>query len=224
MGFFRTIGLAFRTSSKSPLIISTSAVVAKTLYVAKNMHNISNLKGEKVVIYGAGPVARIAAILAAKEGLNTFLVETWDKSNEIFIKNLVKELNKEAGEEAAEIKGIFAPEKEERFEVAKDAFFIWSLAGAGVEILTSDLIKRLDGRKIVVDINLVPPYGIEGLRPKHDNEEISLGIYGIGALALGRLKANSEGEILKEAAITKGTKVFDYNYAFEVAKKLLSKN
>ena len=84
-------------------------------------------------------------------------------------------------------------------------------------------MERLEGKKIVVDINLVPPYGIEGIRPKHDNEEIYQGIFGIGALALGRLKANSEGEILKEATKTKGTKVFDYKYAFEVAKKLLSK-
>jgi methylene-tetrahydromethanopterin dehydrogenase len=202
---------------------TASAVVAKTLYDAKNIHKISDLKGEKVVIYGAGPVARIAAILAAKEGLNTFIVETWDKSSEEFIKNLAKEVTEEAGEGATEIKGIFAPEKEQRYDVAKDALIIWSLAAAGVEILSSDLMERLEGKKIVVDINLVPPYGIEGIRPKHNNKEIYSGIFGIGALALGRLKANSEGEILKEATKTKGTKVFDYNYAFEVAKKLLSK-
>ena len=202
---------------------TASAVVAKTLYDAKNIHKISDLKGEKVVIYGAGPVARIAAILAAKEGLNIFLVETWDKSNEAFIKNLAKEITEEAGEDATEVKGIFAPEIEQRYNVAKDAFIIWSLAAGGVEVLPSDLMERLEGKKIVVDINLVPPYGIEGIRPKHDNKEIYPGIFGIGALALGRLKANSEGEILKEATKTKGTKVFDYKYAFEVAKNLLSK-
>ncbi len=69
----------------------------------------------------------------------------------------------------------------------------------------------------------MPPYGIEGLRPKNNNEEIYPGIFGIGALALGRLKSNSEASILKEAANKKGLKIFDYNYAFEVAKKLLSK-
>jgi len=202
---------------------TASAVVAKTLYDAKNIHKIDDLKGEKVVIYGAGPVARIAAILAAKEGLNIFLVETWDKSSEAFIKNLAKEVTEEAGENASEIIGIFAPEIEQRYNVAKDAFIIWSLAAAGVEILPRDLMEKLEGKKIVVDINLVPPYGIEGIRPKHDNKEIYPGIFGIGALALGRLKVNSEGEILKEATKTKGTKVFDYKYAFEVAKNLLSK-
>jgi len=112
---------------------------------------------------------------------------------------------------------------EKKFEIVKDADIIWSLAAAGVQILSEGLMSKLPKNKIVIDINLVPPYGIEGIKPKHDNEEIYPGIFGIGALAIGRLKANSEGQILKEAANTKGLKVFDYNYAFEIAKNLLSK-
>jgi len=132
-------------------------------------------------------------------------------------------LTEEAGENATHITGVFAPEPEQRYEVVKDADIIWSLAAAGIEVLSQSLMERLKGKKIVVDINLVPPYGIEGLKPKHDNEEIYPEIFGIGALALGRLKSNSEGQILKEAANTKGLKIFDYNYAFEVAKNLLKK-
>ena len=175
------------------------------------------------MIFGAGPVGRIAAILAAKIKCDTYLVETWDKSSKDFVQNLAKELTNEAGEGATEIKGVFAPEVDQRFEIVKDADIIWSLAAAGVEILSEELMRRLSGKKIVVDINLVPPYGIEGLKPKHKNDEIYPGIFGIGALALGRLKSNSEAEILKEAANTNGSKIFDYIYAFEVAKKLLAK-
>ena len=202
---------------------TASAVVAMTFNIADKKHGIKDMKGKKVVIFGAGPVGRIVAILAAKINCDTFLVETWDKSSKEFIESLAKELTKEAGEGTTDIKGIFAPDPEERFEIAKDADIIWSLAAAGVEILSEDLMKRLKGKKIVVDINLVPPYGIEGIKPKHKNEEIYPEIFAIGALALGRLKSNSEGQILKEAVNTKGLKVFDYNYAFEVAKKLLSK-
>ncbi|MFX0069718.1 MAG: methylene-tetrahydromethanopterin dehydrogenase N-terminal domain-containing protein [Candidatus Hermodarchaeota archaeon] len=213
-----------------PLIIdprgshtTASAVVAMTMNIAAKKHDIKDLKGKKVVIFGAGPVGRIAAILAAKIKCDTYFVETWDKSNIEFVQNLAKELTDEAGEGATKIKGVFAPEPEQRFEVVKDADIIWSLAAAGVEILSQELMEKLIGKKIVVDINLVPPYGIEGLKPKHKNDEIYPGIFGIGALALGRLKSNSEGEILKEAANTNGSKIFDYNYAFEVAKKLLLK-
>ena len=213
-----------------PLIIdprgshtTASAVVAMTMNIAAKKHGLKDLKGKKVVIFGAGPVGRIAAILAAKIKCDTYLVETWDKSSKEFVQNLAKELTDEAGEGATEIKGVFTPEPEQRIEIVKDADIIWSLAAAGVEILSEESMRKLSGKKLVVDINLVPPYGIEGLKPKHKNDEIYPGIFGIGALALGRLKSNSEAEILKEAANTNGSKIFDYNYAFEVAKKLLAK-
>jgi len=191
--------------------------------IAAKKHGIKDLENKKVVIFGAGPVGRIAAILAAKIKCDIFIVETWDKSSKEFINNLARELQMQAGEGATKIKGIFAPDPQNRFEISKTAEIIWCLAAAGVEILSTDLMKQLSGKKIVVDINLVPPYGIEGLKPKHKNEEIYPGIFGIGAIALGRLKSLTEGKILKEAANSKGLKVFDYTYAFDVATKLLVK-
>lgn len=202
---------------------TASAVVAMTIDIAKRKHGINDLKGKKVVIFGAGPVARIAAILAAQIECNTYIVETWDKSNQHFIENLAKELIDKADKEATNINGIFAPSFEERYEIAQQADIIWSLAAAGIEILSEEWMEKVTGKKIVVDINLVPPYGIEGIKPKHKNDEIYPGIFGIGALALGRLKANSEAEILKKAAKTNGLKIFDYKYAFKVAKDLLKK-
>ncbi|TXT61235.1 MAG: putative Methylene tetrahydromethanopterin dehydrogenase (MtdB) [Promethearchaeota archaeon] len=199
---------------------TASSVVAKTMEVAME-HGIDELSGKKVVILGAGPVARIAAILAAKMNCKTCIVETWEQSSEETIKNLVVELNREAGEKASEITGIFAPEDGQRLEIVKDAEIIWALAAAGVEVLSKEIMEELSGNKLVVDINLVPPYGVKGLKPKHNNEEIYPGIFGTGALALGRLKSNTESMILKEAANTKGKKIFDYKYAFKVAKKIL---
>ncbi|MFX0008963.1 MAG: methylene-tetrahydromethanopterin dehydrogenase N-terminal domain-containing protein [Candidatus Hermodarchaeota archaeon] len=201
---------------------TASAVVAMTINVAKTKHHISDIKGKKLVIFGAGPVARIAAILAAKHNCNTKLVETWEKSSEKFIESMAAECTLEAGVDATQIEGVFTPEIEQRFNIAKDADVIWSLAAAGVEILPESIMRKLEG-KIVVDINLVPPYGIEGIKPKHYNDEIYPNIFGIGALALGKLKADSEREILKEAANLKGLKIFDYKYAFEIANRLLNK-
>ncbi|MFW9829847.1 MAG: methylene-tetrahydromethanopterin dehydrogenase N-terminal domain-containing protein [Candidatus Thorarchaeota archaeon] len=202
---------------------TASAVVAMTLDISKRKHNIKSLKNKKVVIFGAGPVGRIAAILAARIGCDTYIVETWDKSSEDFILKLANELTEEAGSPEKKITGLFAPKLEQRFDIVIDADIIWSLAAAGVEILNEEWMRKLVGKKIFVDINLVPPYGIEGVQPKHKNDEIYPGIFGIGALALGRLKADSERQILKEAANTKGLKLFDYSYAFEIAKDLLKK-
>jgi len=198
---------------------TASSVVAKTMEVARE-HDLYDLAQKKVIIYGAGPVGRIAAILAAQLNCKTYLVETWDKSSEKFIKNLACELTEEVGENGAKIIGVFAPNDEKKLDVMKNADIIWSLAAAGIQILSKELMGTLKN-KIVVDINLVPPYGIEGLKPTDDNKEIYPGIFGIGALALGRLKSNIEAHILKEASNTRGKKKFDYNYAFKKAKKIL---
>ncbi|MFX1279164.1 MAG: NAD(P)-dependent methylenetetrahydromethanopterin dehydrogenase [Promethearchaeota archaeon] len=198
---------------------TASSIVAKTIEIIEK-NNLYDIKGKKVVIFGAGPVGRIAAILAAKLQCKTYLVETWEKSSENFIKNLAKELMKEVGAKSNEIIGVFAPDDEKKLEIILDADIIWTLAAAGVQILSKELLLKVQN-KILIDINLVPPYGIEGLKPKDDYKEIYPSLFGIGALALGRLKSNIEANILKEASITKGKKVFDYNHAFEQANKIL---
>ncbi|MBY8989536.1 MAG: hypothetical protein KGD58_02185 [Candidatus Lokiarchaeota archaeon] len=198
---------------------TASSIVAKTMEIAEN-HNIDDLRGKKVVILGAGPVAQIAAILSAKLKCETYLVETWNKSNKEFIEELSKELSKEAGNAATIIHGEFAITEEEKYSILKDADFIWSLAAVGIQVLSKDLMVKLKN-KIVCDINLVPPYGIDGLKPKDFNAEIFPSIFGTGALAIGRLKSKVEETILKEASATIGKKTFDYRYAFETAKKIL---
>ena len=217
------------TPFECPIIIdprgshtTASAVVAKTIEVVNENH-LSDLKGKKVVILGAGPVGSISAILAAKINCKTYIVETWENSNETFINSLAKQLTEEAGEGASEIIGEFAPTDNKKLSLIKDADIIWCLAAAGIQILSKELMVELKN-KIIIDINLVPPYGIKGLKPKDNNKEIYPGVFGIGALALGRLKSNIEATILKEAANTNGYKIFDYNYAFMIAKKLLSGN
>ncbi|MGV9200130.1 MAG: methylene-tetrahydromethanopterin dehydrogenase N-terminal domain-containing protein [Promethearchaeia archaeon] len=199
---------------------TASSVIAKTMEIAMK-HGIDNLKGKKVAVLGAGPVARIAAILAAKMNCKTSLVETWDKFSEEAVKELAAELTEEAGEDATPIEGMFAPEEDQRYEAVKDVDIVWSLAAAGVEVLSKEVMEKLEGKKLVVDINLVPPYGIKGLKPKDNDKEIYPGIFGIGALALGQLKSKTEGDILKKAANTKGKHVYDYDFAFKVAKKRL---
>ena len=88
-------------------------------------------------------------------------------------------------------------------------------------MLSKELIKQLSSNKILVDINLVPPYGLEGVKPEHDDVEIYPGIHGIGALGIGRLKYKVEREIFTMATNAKGKKIFDYNISFEIASKLL---
>ncbi|GAI15849.1 unnamed protein product [marine sediment metagenome] len=130
-------------------------------------------------------------------------------------------MTKKAGRGAIKIVGEPANSDEQYLKIVKDADIIWSVGKAGVQIISKKLMNQLPPKKIVVDINLVPPYGIEGMKPDYYNTEFYPGIYAIGALNIGRLKYKIEREIFKKALKTKGKKVFDYNIAFEIANKIV---
>jgi len=51
--------------------------------------------------------------------------------------------------------------------------------------------------------------------------EIATGIFSIGPLAIGRLKYKLEQQILKEARRNGKGAVYNYNYSFQLARKIL---
>ncbi len=195
---------------------TASAIVAKTIEVARK-HGISDLSGKKVVcLGGTGPVGQIGALIASKLHANVTITSRREK----FVKELANLLTKKAGKGASKINGEVAASEEQYFNIVKDADIIWSVGKAGVQLISKEVMETLPPNKIVVDINLVPPYGIEGMKPNYNDEEFYPGIYGIGALDIGRLKYKVESNIFKEASMTKGKKIFDYNIAFEISTKI----
>ena len=74
----------------------------------------------------------------------------------------------------------------------------------------------------MADINAIPPLGIEGIKLEDDMREIMPGIFGIGALTIGRLKHKVEQEMLREVQ-RNGKGTYNYNFALELARKLLEK-
>ncbi|MEX2726867.1 MAG: methylene-tetrahydromethanopterin dehydrogenase N-terminal domain-containing protein [Candidatus Sigynarchaeum springense] len=201
---------------------TASATVAKTVEMA-GKHGWDGIAVKKVAVFGAGPVGQIAAIIAAKEKCHVTIVETWDKASKESIEALAAVLNAEAGKDAVPIKGAFAVTDEEKLPIVQDADIIWAVATAGVQVVSKAIMEKVAGKgtKLVVDINAVPPAGVDGMKAKYEDKEIYPGIFGTGALALGGLKYITESNMLKAAADTKGLKLFNYDVAFETAKTVL---
>jgi len=209
---------------ESPIIIDPrgahttgSAIVTKTIEVA-NKHGINDLTGKKIVVLGGtGPVGQISALIASKLGANVIIT-----SRRLdHVKKLATQLTKNAGKNAKKIEGMAAHTEEEYFNITKDADIIWSVGKAGVQMISKETLKRYKSPKIVVDINLVPPYGIEGMNPNFNNDEFLPDIFGIGALDIGRLKYKIESSLFKMATMIKGKKILDYNIAFDVANEIV---
>jgi len=95
---------------------TAASVVAKTIDIARK-HRINDISGKKIVILGTGPVGRIAAIIAAKLGCKTILVETWEERTKESVNKLVKELNKKTDENASVIVGEFAIDDDKKYEL-----------------------------------------------------------------------------------------------------------
>lgn len=189
-----------------------SALVAK---IKQGLLEIEegSLEGKKVTILaGTGPVGRVAAMLCASEGADA----TITSRNEDRAKRIARELSEEGGHG---IGGVRASNDEEIYDSTKNSDIVISAGPEGVRIVSEDILEKLNNRPIVMgDVNAVPPTGIEGLDSNDDMEEILDGIYGIGALAIGNIKNQVEGDLLNQAREADEGK-FDQWEAYELAKE-----
>jgi hypothetical protein len=97
---------------------------------------------------------------------------------------------------------------------------ILAAGAAGIQLLPLGVLRDYGKKcRVLGDINAVPPLGIEGLKSTDKDKEFMPGKFGIGALAIGPLKIQIEGEMFKQAVESpKG--IVDYKVAYEIAKKL----
>ena len=211
----------------APIIIdpagayTTAAAMIAKVENALSTHNLGNLGDKTCAIFGTGAVGRIAAVLLARLGCDVTIISTNPKRSdgEEYIENVANSLFKKHG---VTVQGVYAPGWEEKIQVLKKADVIFCAAAPGVRIIETDMLKELKLMKVMVDINAVPPSGIEGIKPEDDMREITPGIFGIGPLTVGKLKHKLEMEILKEAR-RNGEGIYDYNSALQLARKLLQK-
>jgi len=181
---------------------------------------LGNLKDKSCAVFGTGAIGRVAAILLARLGCNVMIISPNPErlNGEEYIENLSIFLRNKYG---VDVKGVFAPTPRKKVEVMAKADVIFCVSVAGVRIIGKEILKELKLAKVIADVNAVPPFGVEGMKLEDDMREIAPGIFGIGALTIGRLKYKLEQEILKEARRNgKGT-VYNYNYAFQLARRIL---
>ncbi|MFM9154080.1 MAG: NAD(P)-dependent methylenetetrahydromethanopterin dehydrogenase [Methylocystis sp.] len=175
------------------------------------------LKGLKVVIYGAtGVVGYSAAVIAALEGAEVTVV---GYSGIDRVRKLAEEMQKRFSIEVMPADGS-SPEQVRALlldhEVALCA------ARAGVKVLSREDVEAAKDLLIAADVNAVPPLGVEGCG-LHDHGKVisSHGALGIGALAIGDVKYGTESGLFKQMVTSNIPLCLDFRQAFALARQLV---
>ena len=151
-----------------------------------------DLKDRKVAVFGAtGPVGGIAGLMAAKAGAAVTLVgydglQRVSARCEQFGERFGVALRPADGSDDAKKQAILA-----------ETEVILAAGRAGVMVLNAEQLARAKALAVAVDVNAVPPVGLEGVDPMADGSAIegTDGV-GVGALAVGNVKVKTEHELL----------------------------
>jgi len=200
---------------------TAAAMVAKVEH-ALSTHKLGELQGKTCAVLGTGAVGQVAAVLLAKLGCNVTIASISPKRQDgkEYAESIASSLLQKYG---VQVQGVFAPSATEKLELVKKADVIFCAGTRGVRIIEKSLFNEVKLIKVLVDINAIPPFGVEGIELKDDMREIASGIFAIGALTVGDLKYRLEKEILKEARLD-GEETYNYNSALGLARKLLQKD
>lgn len=173
------------------------------------------LEGRKVAVFGAtGPVGRVAGLIAARAGAKVTLVgydglqrvtASAEQMGERFgVALRPADGSTDAGNEAA----------------AADAEVILAAGRAGTQILGTAQLAKAKDLLVALDVNAVPPAGLEGVGAFDDGKELPGGSgVGVGALAAGNVKFKTEHELLAAMADAKPRRYIGIDEAFETARR-----
>jgi hypothetical protein len=142
-----------------------------------------------IVVAGTGPVGQITAALLAKEGCDVTLTSRTMARAEAACRLL--ETNYGASVRPAEAKNPT--------EVSKLVPGSKIIVSAGPEavMLVPKSVWSYSDADILVDLNAIPPYGIEGIDPADDCKVLYAKKLGIGAVAVGGLKMRCHRQLVR---------------------------
>lgn len=178
----------------------------------------TDLQGKCVVVMGGtGPVGSTAAVLAAKAGADVKIMgRKKDKSQRV-----AALCNSEYG---ADLTGIQGEANDMIDGVVQIADVVLACAAAGVQVISEKHIDSSSVLKVAADVNAVPPSGIAGLDLMGDCESIKgskSGAVGIGALAIGNVKYQTQHKLLQEIRDSEDPIFLHFERAFEVAREIV---
>jgi len=185
---------------------------------AKQLASVAGktLEGRRVLVFGGtGPVGATCAVLAAKAGAYSAIVSHSSKGK-------AEEVARHCNERyEVALDGQDGSSDERILALMTDAEVVFGAAAAGVQVLSRRHLEAAPSLLVACDVNAVPPDGIEGVGVMDNGKPIEgahNGAVGIGALAVGNVKYQTQHTLLKRMLDAGGPQYLDFRQAFEVAR------
>ena len=196
---------------------TAAAMVAKAEKALLEAHD-AQLPGQRILILGGtGPVGSAAAVIAANAGAHvTILGRQKEKSDRAAAQCNLK----------YKVDLAIDGEANDRLDrLLSETDVVFASAAAGIQLLSRGQIGSASRLKVAADVNAVPPSGIHGLGVMDDAgliEGSQSGAVGIGALAIGNVKYQTQRRLLQKMRETEEPVYLHFEHAFEVARQCVS--
>ncbi len=180
----------------------------------------TDFRGKRVIVLGGtGPVGSTAAVLAARAGADvTIMGRNKEKSRQA-----ASLCNNRYGGGSTDVRGEANNAVD---DLIRTADIVFAATAAGVQIISEKHIKEAVSLKAASDVNAVPPSGIAGLQVTADCVPIKgsgSGAIGIGALAIGNVKYQTQHKLLQEMRGSEKPVYLDFERAFEIAEEIVQR-
>jgi len=199
---------------------TAAALVACVEKELKTKHGME-LKDSKGVIFGGtGPVGIATGVIASLAGADITLVSHQSIEN---AQSIASEYNASCG---STMSGTIAASDADKAYLLRNIDIVFCTAKAGIEILNDNVLGDTKALKVAGDVNAVPPLGIRGINLTDSGTPLthassSKGAVGIGALAVGRIKYQTQQSLLKLMLETDKPVYVDFRDAFSTAREFV---
>lgn len=176
-----------------------------------------SLQGKTALVFGGtGPVGTACALLLAQAGAQAVVVShegqaKADEAARICAERYGVELSGADGSSDQVILALLA-----------DADLVFNAAKAGVQVLSAMHLTGAVQARVLCDVNAVPPEGIAGVGVTDNGVRVEAtprGALGIGALAVGNVKYQTQQGLLKQMIETDRPVYLHYEQALEMARQ-----
>jgi methylene-tetrahydromethanopterin dehydrogenase len=201
---------------------TTAAAMLACVEAALIRSHGGGLAGRRVVVIGGtGPVGRIAGVLAARAGAAVALSS----------RNGIDGAEAAAGETARRfgvtLEGVSGGDSAAVRASILDAEVLLACAAAGKQVVSAEDMALARVLRVAADVNAVPPVGIAGVGVMDDAVPLAgttPGALGIGALAVGNVKYQTQHRLLLQMRGAEKAVVLGFDEAFATARAFLAES